>query len=257
MNDTEFEDRTKAIEWMASFVGPVGEVFAGKRVVEIGSGFGCGAIAAIRNGAASYLGIEPEPFGSRLVQLEGTDPGYRLAYERAAGSIDKSRARFFEGFANEWPTADFDLCLIADVMEHVGNPAAIARDAAGILKPGGVVLASTAPLYYSAPGHHLFDVFRDQPWAHLRSDFGTSGLRQLASEYLVGEFETLNRVTHAELLQAFADAGLELVSERTIPDENHRFRDYEHLISAEHKERVTAEVFDQCVSQILARKPSA
>jgi SAM-dependent methyltransferase len=253
MNDAEFEDRTKAIEWMASYVGP--DFFTGKRIVEIGSGFGCGAIAAIRNGASFYLGIEPEPFGSRLVQLEGRDPGYRLAYERAAISIDKSRIRFFEGFADEWPGADFDACIIADTMEHVGDPAAIARDAAGLLRPGGLLLASTAPLFYSATGHHLFDLFRSQPWAHLRTDFDASGLRQHESDYLVGEFETLNGVTHAELLTAFSDAGLEMVSERTLEEGNYRFSDYEHLIATEHKQRLPVEVFDECVSQILVRKP--
>jgi SAM-dependent methyltransferase len=254
MNDAEFEDRTKAIEWMASYVGP--GFFTGRRVVEIGSGFGCGAIAAIRNGASFYLGIEPEPFGSRLVQLEEADPGYRLAYERAARSIDKSKVRFYEGFADEWPSADFDVCIIADTMEHVGDPAAIARDAANLIRPGGLVLASTAPLYYSATGHHLFDLFRSEPWAHLRGDFDPSGLRQRESDYLVSEFETLNGVTHAELLKAFASAGLELVSQRTIDAGVFQFSDYEHLIAAEYKRSLPVEVFDECVSQILARKPS-
>jgi SAM-dependent methyltransferase len=255
MKDAEFEDRTKAIEWMASYAGP--DFFVGKRVIEIGSGFGCGAIAAIRNGASSYLGIEPEPFGSRLVQLQGADPGYRLAYERAARSIDKSKVRFFEGYADEWPTADFDACIIADVMEHVGNPAAIARDAARLLRPGGLVLASTAPLFHSATGHHLFELFHSEPWAHLRIGFDPCGLRQREADYLVSEFETLNGVTHTQLLQAFADAGLELVSERTLDEGNHRFSDYEHLVATEYKERVPVTVFDECVSQILVRKPAA
>ena len=152
MTDQDFEDRVKAIEWMVSYVGPVPEILGGRTVVEIGSGFGCGAVACIRNGAANYLGIEPEPFGSRIIEIEGTDPDYRAAYERAAAGIDKSRVRFFEGLAHEWPGDGFDICLIADVMEHVADPGAIAADAARLLRSGGNVIASYEPNAAVKPG---------------------------------------------------------------------------------------------------------
>lgn len=257
MDDAEFEDRVKAIEWMVSFVASPPEVLNGKRVVEIGSGFGCGAIAALRNGAASYLGIEPEPFGSRIVQLEGNDPGYRAHYERAARAIDKLRVRFFEGFADEWPADDFDIVLIADVLEHVDDPASIARAAARLLKPGGHVIASTGPLYHSAQGHHLFDVFRDQPWAHLRADFDDRFLPSVVSDYLLAEYRALNGVTHGQLVAAFADAGLIIVSARTVPDESADFSQFEQLIAPTYRQRFDRSVFVESVSQIYACKPAA
>jgi SAM-dependent methyltransferase len=254
MNDSDFEDRTKAIEWMVSFFGPAPEVLGGKSVVEIGSGFGCGAIACIRNGAAAYLGIEPEPFGSRLIEIEGKDPNYRLAFQRAAKGLDTSKIRFFEGFADEWPGAGFDICLLADMMEHVGDPSTIASDAARLLRPGGYALSSTAPLYYSPSGHHLFDVFPDTPWAHLYANFDAAAALRRTSEYLFGEYQTLNRTTHPKLLQAFVDAGFEIVKHRTIYDEGLAISEYEHLIAREHLESVSRDVFEQTVSQILARK---
>ena len=254
LTEKEFEDRVAAVNWMLSFAGEPGEVVREKRVVEIGSGFGVGAIACLRHGATQYLGIEPEPFGTRVMQLEGADPGFRLCYERAVKSLDKRRALFLEGFADDWPGSDFDVCLIADVLEHVEEPTAIAASAHRLLRRGGIVIASTAPLYFSAKGHHLFDVLSDQDWAHLYEDFDLDAVKQQTSTYLMSEFESLNGVTHAELLEAFSSTGFEIASERTLPFEGADFSAVRHRIRRDYIARFPDEIFDQNVSQFVAIK---
>jgi SAM-dependent methyltransferase len=254
ITDSEFEDRVSAVNWMLGYAGDAHEVVGGKRVVEIGSGFGVGAIACLRNGADQYLGIEPEPFGTRVIQTDGYDAGFRVCYENAARTIDKRRALFLEGFADDWPGGDFDVCLIADVLEHVENPADIATSARGLLRQGGIVIASTSPLFLSAYGHHLFDVFPGQPWAHLCEDFDRDALMLQTSQYLISEFDSLNGVTHMELLEAFSSSGFEIAHERTLPQEGADFLSVRDRIKPEYLERFPDEIFDQCVSQFVAVK---
>lgn len=254
MIDSEFEERVAAVTWMLGFAGEPHEVVGGQRVVEIGSGYGVGAIACLRNGAAQYVGIEPEPFGSRVIQLDGTDPGYRVCYERAARSIDKRRVLFLEGFADDWPESGFDICLISDVLEHVEDPSAIAASAHRLLRQGGKVIASTCPLYFSAYGHHLFDVLSDQPWGHLYEGFDRDSVIHETSTYLISEFESLNGVTHAELLDAFSSTGFSIVKERTLPQEGVDFAAVRHRIRSELVERMSDEIFEQSVSQFVAVK---
>jgi SAM-dependent methyltransferase len=254
MTDEEFEDRVAAVSWMLDFAKDQVEVVRDKRVVEIGSGFGVGAIACLRKGAAEYLGIEPQPFGAGVIQLDGADAGFRVCYETAAKSIDKRKVHFFEGFADDWPGGGFDVCLIADVLEHVHDPKMIAASAWRLLKAGGMVVASTSPLYFSAHGHHLFDVFADRPWAHLYKDFSRDAVARKTSPFLLSEFDSLNGVTHAELTAAFLTAGFKITKERTLPQENVDFEQVRQRIKPEYLERVDLDVFNQSVSQFIAVK---
>jgi SAM-dependent methyltransferase len=254
MTQDEFEDRVAAINWMLSFAGEINDVVREKRIVEIGSGFGVGAIACLRHGARQYLGIEPEPFGARVIQLEGVNPDFRVCYENAAKNIDKRRALFLEGFADDWPGSDFDVCLIADVLEHVEQPSVIAASAHRLLRKGGIVIASTSPLYFSAHGHHLFDVLSEQPWGHLFKDFDRDAVAQQASSFLMSEFDNLNGVTHAELLEVFSASGFDISSERTLPYDGVDFSAVRHRIKDEHLLYNEDEIFDQCVSQFVAVK---
>lgn len=254
MLDSEFEERVAAVHWMLGYAGDQRDVVGGKRVVEIGSGYGVGAIASIRNGAAQYLGIEPEPFGSGVIQRDGSDPGYRVCYERAAKTIDKRQILFLEGYADDWPGDGFDVCLIADVLEHVEEPALIAASAWRLLRPGGIVIASTCPLYFSAQGHHLFDLFADRPWGHLYEAFDRNDVIHDTSTYLISEFDSLNGVTHAELIDAFSSAGFVISNQRTLPHEGADFSKVRNLIKPEYLSRFSDEVFNQSVSQFVALK---
>jgi SAM-dependent methyltransferase len=59
-------------------------------------------------------------------------------------------------------TADAIICI--DCFEHFGDPAAVLRTMAELLKPGGSAFVSFGPPWLHPYGGHSFSVF---PWAHL------------------------------------------------------------------------------------------
>jgi SAM-dependent methyltransferase len=83
--------------------------------------------------------------------LEGLPPGWRrYGVESAAAPIEIAKKRGVEVIAerlqdveSRW-RARFDAVCMFDVVEHLVNPAAGLAAAAALLKPGGVLLASTA-----------------------------------------------------------------------------------------------------------------
>lgn len=99
--------------------------FAGARVLELGCGTGRNAARALREGAASYLGLDGS--GGML--------------ERARERTQDPRARFAQAdllraplpFAN----GAFDLVLVTLVLEHFERVGGVLPEAARALAPGG------------------------------------------------------------------------------------------------------------------------
>jgi len=54
-------------------------------------------------------------------------------------------------------------------MEHVPDIAAGFAEMARLVRPGGAIYSSAAPLWQSAYGHHM-GCFQDHPWVHLLFD---------------------------------------------------------------------------------------
>ncbi|HEY0762116.1 MAG TPA: methyltransferase domain-containing protein [Pyrinomonadaceae bacterium] len=90
-----------------------------------------------------------------------------------------------------------DVVISIDAFEHYGDPLAVLKQMAVLLKPKGKVIAAFGPTWYHPLGGHLFSVF---PWSHLifteralirwRSDFKTDGAKKF------GEVEGgLNQMT--------------------------------------------------------------
>lgn len=122
----------------------------GKKVLEVGSGYGMFvALTRARYGAYSY-GIEPES--------EGFASSYKLS--RDILSRYGLNPDFIKNSAGEsMPFEDnvFDVVYSTNVLEHVDNPQAVLKESIRVLKPGGI-LQFVVPNYGSFwEGHyHLF-----------------------------------------------------------------------------------------------------
>jgi SAM-dependent methyltransferase len=67
------------------------------------------------------------------------------------------------------PSDHFDLVFAVATMEHVPDVAAGFAEMARLVRPGGVIYSSAAPLWESPFGHHM-GCFSDHPWVHLLFD---------------------------------------------------------------------------------------
>ncbi|MEM1314985.1 MAG: bifunctional 2-polyprenyl-6-hydroxyphenol methylase/3-demethylubiquinol 3-O-methyltransferase UbiG, partial [Pseudomonadota bacterium] len=104
--------------------------FEGLRLLDIGCGGGLLSEPMARLGA-EVIGIDP---------AEGNLPVARLHAERTGLAIDY-RAATAEALAAQGE--GFDVVLAMEVIEHTPDPAAFLAAAGALLRPGGLLLAST------------------------------------------------------------------------------------------------------------------
>jgi len=127
----EFKHAPVLWEVLDGFVTP--EMFAGREILDVGSGWG---------GKAVYLAET-----TALARITGFDlpgvfrPEAAVAFARERGVED--RCTFTTGQAEEIPFADsqFELVLMDDVLEHVADPERVLSECRRVLKPGGLVVA--------------------------------------------------------------------------------------------------------------------
>lgn len=141
------------------------EQIRGKTVIDFGCGPGHEAVEMARQGAARVIGID--------IQQRMLDAGE--AHAREQGVAERCS---FVTHTDE--KADF--VISKDAFEHFDDPEGVLELMAGLLKPGGRVLAAFGPTWFHPYGGHLFSVF---PWSHLvftekalirwRSDFKSDG----------------------------------------------------------------------------------
>ncbi len=141
---TAYQERSK----VEVLFGPeIWKEFEGKSVIDFGCEGGHEAIEVAKHGARKVIGLdiyEPSIAGAR-----------RNA--EAAGVADRCV------FAFE-TSEQVDVIMTLDAFEHFDDPPEVLRVMAGLLRPGGYVLACFGPTWYHPLGGHGFSIF---PWAHL------------------------------------------------------------------------------------------
>jgi methionine biosynthesis protein MetW len=97
----------------------------GAKVLDIGCGTGSLTIAATQGKDARVIAIEPDPQRAALARSRGL--------EVICGTAEPKLLK---------KLGPFDAIILADVIEHLPDPAELLRELAAVLSPGGRILAS-------------------------------------------------------------------------------------------------------------------
>jgi SAM-dependent methyltransferase len=180
--------------------------------LDIGCGTGNGVVAALASGARCAVGIDIDLglFAHDIDFDEFPDICRKFG-------ADPRRAVLIEGdlLSLRFRPATFDYCLMFDSAEHLPQPHRFIERAYDLLAEGGCFVIDASPLYYSATGHHMFDLFDgvQDPWPHLMPGFEQRARALGANDWLMSCYRTLNRVTADELYDACRRAGFTVLKE--------------------------------------------
>lgn len=150
----QYQWGAKTVECFSPGFGPE-DIFAGKRVLDMGCGASGKSLYYLSIGASSVVGVDIVPHYKPEAE----------AFARELGFAD--RFTFLLGDALHLPLeADsFDVVIMNDFMEHIYDPEGAIREAMRVLKPGGRLFVNFPP-YFHPTGAHLSDVI-GIPWVHM------------------------------------------------------------------------------------------
>lgn len=173
---------------------------AGKRILDFGCRSGLTTYGLAAHLDPEYvLGVDLELYINEKENLETAE---RFGFDF---TFLKKRVGFRSIRANEsLGLSSFDCVVSWSVIEHIDRR--IFREQLQkiyqCLKPGGIAIIQSAPLYYSPFGSHVYDL---PPWSHLEmseSEFD-GNVRMVAdavrSNLLISCKNTLNRFTSADI----------------------------------------------------------
>lgn len=124
----------------------------GRRFVDFGCGLGHQAIVLAQHGA-EVLALDIDPAflecGRRLAALEGVEDRVRFADTPLDSDL-----------------GTYDGVLSINSMEHFSEPESVLSSMVSLLKPGGELLVSFNPTWFSPWGAHMH-FFTKIPWVHL------------------------------------------------------------------------------------------
>ena len=219
-----FEERVAPANWMLSMVPS--NSFKKSTLIDIGSGQGSLLYAAAKLGATNLIGIEPFPFNSdRNDDNPFLANASRQFFRDKMNELPKSKAMVVDAYVENATALRevADIVTIFDVLEHAPSIESLLSAAYGFLKPGGLLLISTAPYYWSSQGHHLFSEYPDEKmkWAHLVSPsdselFARGGVVRWRRE----AYQSLSQVTHGEIKSTLLNLDFELLKENIVTDQD-------------------------------------
>ena len=132
--------------------------FQGKRVLDVGSGFGSTCIYMALNGAAKVVGVDIDPHRVEFANAKLTDEYRHLA--------DRVTFKEVSGRLGELGDETFDVIVSKDSFEHIADPETYVFDMEARLRNGGVIAIGFGPLWKSPYGGHMTFMTK-LPWAHL------------------------------------------------------------------------------------------
>lgn len=138
-----FEFDQRALQWIsddeANPLNRISQIVPdGARVLDVGAGNGVLArLLEYQKRDCSIDGVEPDPVAQRAAQ-----PYYRHLF---CGTVDEFvRAR------GESNTEQYDVIVMADVMEHIANPMPILEQLKALLAPNGTLVISTPNVAFAS-----------------------------------------------------------------------------------------------------------
>ena len=131
------------------------DMFAGKRVLDMGCGAAGKSLYYVTQGAAHVTGAEIVAH----YQAEAE------ALAEQLGLSDRFTFVCASALALPFPDGSFDTIIMNDFMEHVSDSEGALREGLRLLAPGGRIFVNFPP-YYHPTGAHLSDVI-NMPWVHL------------------------------------------------------------------------------------------
>ena len=123
----------------------------GKKILEIGSGYGFFMVYAIAKLGWNLHGVEPgeNEFSGR----------YEIGQDiLTQNNINKERLTKATGENTHLPPGSFDIIVTHDVLEHVSDPEGVLFECARLLTPGGVLIAGMPNYRWIYEGHY------NMPW---------------------------------------------------------------------------------------------
>lgn len=143
---TDFLDLSKGLKRVAELDRRV--PLRGKKLLEIGSGFGTNLAICIADFGVDGYGVEPSGvgFGQGFVASRKLFVANGLNPERIVNATGESLP---------FPDASFDVIYSANVLEHTQNPEQVLREALRVLRPGGQVYMEIPNYLAYFEGHYL------------------------------------------------------------------------------------------------------
>jgi len=120
----------------------------GKRLLEIGSGYGTNLIVWIKHFDVDAVGIEPEG--------EGFSSTIEVSRELCrSNGVDPDKVMAYQGEMLPFPDESFDLVYSSNVLEHTERPATVLDEALRVLRPGGILHFEMPNFLAYFEGHYM------------------------------------------------------------------------------------------------------
>ncbi|HEX3848281.1 MAG TPA: class I SAM-dependent methyltransferase [Steroidobacteraceae bacterium] len=120
----------------------------GKKVLEIGVGYGVSLAIMLKQFGADAVGVEPAS--------AGFDASFRSAAAvLEANGLDPLRVIDATGENLPFADASFDVVYSNNVLEHTQRPAQVLREAVRCLKPGGILYVEVPNYLSYYEGHYM------------------------------------------------------------------------------------------------------